>query len=34
MPSEKDNIVEFKQYMNSDKMPYIIAANIASLRKK
>ena len=24
MPSEKDSILEFNQYMMSDKMPYII----------
>ena len=34
MPSEKDNILEFNQYMKSDKMPYIIYANIKSLVKK
>ena len=32
--SEKDNILEFHQYMNSDKMPYIIYADIESLIKK
>ena len=32
--SEKDNILEFNQYMNSDKMPYIIYADIESLIKK
>ena len=31
MPSEKDNILEFNQYMKSDKMPYIIYADIQSL---
>ena len=31
MPSEKDNILEFKQYMKSDKVPYIIYADIESL---
>ena len=31
MPSEKDNILEFNQYMKSDKMPYIIYADIKSL---
>ena len=30
MPSEKDNILEFNQYMMSDKMPYIIYADIES----
>ena len=34
MPSEKDNIFEFNQYMKSDKMPYIIHADIESLIKK
>ena len=34
MPSEKDNILEFNQYMESDKMPYIIYADIESLIKK
>ena len=33
-PSEKDNILEFNQYVKSDKMPYIIYADIASLIKK
>ena len=28
MPSEKDNILKFNQYMKSDKMPYIIYADI------
>ena len=31
MPSEKDKILEFNQYMKSDKMPYIIYADIGSL---
>ena len=31
MPSENDNILEFNQYMKSDKMPYIIYADIDSL---
>ena len=31
MPSEKDNILEFNQYMKSDKMPYIIYVDIESL---
>ena len=30
MPSEKDNILEFNQYMKSDKMPHIIYADIES----
>ena len=34
MPSEKDNIFEFNQYMISDKMSYIIYADIESLIKK
>ena len=34
MLSEKDNILEFNQYMKSDKMLYIIYADIASLIKK
>ena len=34
MPSEKDNILEFNQYMKSDKMPYNIYADIESLIKK
>ena len=34
MPSEKGNILEFNQYMKSDKMPYIIYADIESLIKK
>ena len=31
---EKGNTLEFNQYMKSDKMPYIIYANIKSLIKK
>ena len=34
MPLEKDKILEFNQYMKSDKMPYIIYAGIESLIKK
>ena len=34
MPSEKVNILEFNQYMNSDKMPYIIYGDIKSLSRK
>ena len=34
MPPEKDNILEFNQYMTSDKMSYIIQADIESLIKK
>ena len=31
MPSEKDNILEFNQYMKSDKIPYIVYAGTESL---
>ena len=31
MPSEKNNIFQFKQNMKSDKMPYIICPDIESL---
>ena len=34
MPSEKDNILEFNQYMKSDKMPYVIYTDIVYLIKK
>ena len=34
MSSEKDNILEFNQYMKSDKMPYIIYAESEYLIKK
>ena len=34
MSSEKDNILEFNQYMKPDKMPYIIYADIESLIRK
>ena len=34
MPSEKHGILEFNQYMNSDKMPYIFYADIESSIKK
>ena len=34
MPPEKNNILEFNQYMKSDKMPYIIKAQIESLIEK
>ena len=34
IPSEKNNILEFNQYMKSDEMPYIIYADIKSLSKK
>ena len=34
MPSEKDEILEFNQYMKSDKVPFIIHADIESLSRK
>ena len=34
MPSEKDKILEFNQYMKSDKIPYIVYADIVSLIRK
>ena len=34
MPSEKDSILEFNQYIKSDKMLYIIYADIESSVKK
>ena len=34
MPSEKENLLEFDQYMKSEKMPYIIFVNFESLIKK
>ena len=34
MPTEKDHILEFNQYMKSDKMQCIIYADIESLIKK
>ena len=34
MPSEKDNILKFNQYMKSDKMQYIIYADMESAIKK
>ena len=34
MPSEKDNILEFNHYMKSNKMPYIIYADVECLIKK
>ena len=34
MPSVKDKILEFNQYMKSDKMPYINYADIESLIRK
>ena len=34
MPSEKNKILKFNQYIKSDKIPYIIYADIESLIKK
>ena len=34
MLSEKDIILEFNQYMKSNKMPYVIYVDIANLIKK
>ena len=34
MPSEKDDILEFNQYMKSDKMLHIIHDDIELLMKK
>ena len=34
MQSEKDIILEFTQYIKSDKIPYIIYTDIESLIKK
>ena len=34
MPLEKNKILEFSQYMESDKIPFIIYADIKSLIKK
>ena len=34
MPSQKDKILEFNQYMKSDKVSYIIYAYIESQKKK
>ena len=34
MPSEMNNILKFNQYIKSDKMTYIIYADIESLIKK
>ena len=31
MPSEKDSILDFNRYMNSDKIPYTIYADIETL---
>ena len=34
MPSERNNILEFNQHMKSNKMSYIIYADIESLIRK
>ena len=34
MPSQKDNILKFSQYINPNKMQYIIYADLESLIKK
>ena len=34
MPSERESILEFNQYMKSGKMSYIIYADMESLIKK
>ena len=34
MPSQKDNILQFSQYMNSDKMLYFIYTDLESLIKE
>ena len=34
MPSKKDKILEFNQYMKSDKMLYILYADIEFLIRK
>ena len=34
MPPEKDKILEFNKYMKSNKVPYIIYADIESLSRK
>ena len=34
MPSENDNIWEIKQYMKSEKMPFVIHADIESFIRK
>ena len=34
MPTEKNQILKFNQYMKSDKMPYIIYADLESLIKE
>ena len=34
MSSEKDNILQFEQYMKSDKMSYVIYADIMLIKRK
>ena len=34
MLSQKDNMLQFNQYMKLDKMPYIIYTHLESLIKK
>ena len=34
MPSDKDNMLEFNEYMKSDKMPYTIYTDMEFLIKK
>ena len=34
MPSEKDNILQFNQYVKSDRTPYIINADMEPYLKK
>ena len=34
MQSEKDKILQFNEYMKSNKMPYIVYADMESLIKK
>ena len=34
MPSDKDNMLEFNEYMKSDKMPYTIYTDVEFLIKK
>ena len=34
MPSQKESVLQFNQSMKSDKMPYIIYADLESLMKK
>ena len=34
MPSERNKVLKFNQYMKSDKMPYIIYADLESFIEK